>query len=68
MSAAPKYPQIHIKLTGEDGNAFLIMARVKSAMRKAGISHSEIEVYTKEAKSGNYDHLLQTTMNWVSWS
>jgi hypothetical protein len=27
----------------------------------------EIEEYIAEATSGDYDHLLQTTMRWVDW-
>ena len=62
----PRYPQITVQLTGEDGNAFFIMGRVQNAMRKAGVSKEQIAEYWKEATSGDYDHLLQTTMRWVN--
>ncbi len=56
---------VEVKLVGEDGNAFAIMGRVVKAMRKAGVSQAEIKEYENEAMSGDYDHLLQTTMEWV---
>ena len=62
----PHYPEIEVQLSGEDGNAFFIIARVRSALRKSGISQSEIEAFTSEASGGNYDNVLQTCMRWVS--
>ena len=61
----PKYPEIEVKLVGENGNAFVIMAIVQKAMRKAGLSKAEIDAYHAEAMSGDYDHLLLTTMRYV---
>jgi hypothetical protein len=63
---APKYPQVHVKLVGEDGNAFAILGRVAYAMRQAGIDKAEIDAFRAEATSGNYDHLLQTVIAWVA--
>jgi hypothetical protein len=63
-----KYPEIEVQLSGEDGNAFFIIARVRKAMRKADLPGSEIETFTAEATAGNYDHLLQTVMRWVEAS
>ena len=62
----PKYPDIEVQLTGEDGNAFFIIGRVGRALRKGKVDKAEIEAYTNEAMSGDYDHVLQTTMRWVS--
>ena len=64
----PKYPDVHVQLTGEDGNAFFIMGRVARALRRAGVSTEEISAYYKEATAKDYNHVLQTTMRWVSWS
>jgi hypothetical protein len=60
-----KYPNVHVRLVGEDGNAFSIMGRVARVMRRAGVGKDEIDAYTKEALSGDYDHLLATTMRTV---
>jgi len=60
-----KYPNVKVKLVGADGNAFGILSRVLSAMRKAKVPKEEQDAFTKEATSGNYDHLLQTVFLWV---
>lgn len=54
-----------VKLIGEDGNAFAIMGRVVRALRKAGYSSEKVAEYRKEAMSGDYNHLLAVTMDWV---
>ena len=61
-----KYPQITIKLVGEDGNAFAILARVDVALRRANISKEIRELFKKEATSKDYNHLLQVIMQWVN--
>jgi hypothetical protein len=65
MSDFPKYPYITVSLSGEDGNAFSILGRVRKAMRRAELPDAEIEAFLDEAGSGDYDHLLQTVMQWV---
>ena len=62
----PKYPEVEVELTGEDGNAFNIMGKVCKALRDYGCPSGEIEQYLSEAMAGDYDHLLQTTMKWVN--
>lgn len=61
-----KYPEIEVQLTGEDGNAFAIIGRVARAMRYAGVKQTEISEFNKDAMSGDYDHVLQTAMKWVT--
>jgi len=51
-------------LVGEDGNAFAIMGKAIKVARRAGWSQEDIDAYLAEAKSGDYDHLLQTTMKY----
>jgi len=60
-----KYPNIRVKLTGKDGNAFAILGAVCASMRQAGLPKSEISKFTREASSGDYDHLLCTVQDWV---
>ena len=60
-----KYPEVHVDLIGEDGNAFSILGRVTKAMRRGGVDKDEVKEFTDEATSGDYDHLLQTVMKWV---
>lgn len=60
----PKYPNIRVKLIGEDGNAFAILGQVKRALKRGGVPQAEINQYFEEATSGDYNHLLATTMEW----
>lgn len=60
----PKYPEIKIKLVGEDGNAYSILGRCTQAMRTAGLSKAEQKAFMDEATASDYDHLLATAMEW----
>ncbi len=66
--STPKYPHVHVKLTGRDGNAFAVLAAVRAAMRRALIDEAECRAFFVEATSGDYDHLLATAMRWVDVS
>ena len=53
-----------VKLVGTDGNAFAILGKVHNALVRAG--HKDLaKQYMAEATSGDYDHLLQTSMKYV---
>ena len=60
MSNAPDKPQV--QLTGEDGNAVAVIMRCCKAAKKAGWKYEDIEAFAKEAKRGDYDHVLRTAM------
>lgn len=69
------YPDVVVQLSGQDPNAFAIMARVKEALRRHFRETESKEwaqiapiwdKYLAEATAGNYNELLQTTMKWVS--
>lgn len=61
-----KYPEVNVQLVGNDGNAFAILGACKNAARKAGVEKAEIDLYLSEAMSGDYDHLLQVSMDWFN--
>lgn len=61
----PIFDDVTVKLVGEDGNAFLILGRVKRALVDAGHAQGA-ENYYKEATTGNYDNLLVVTMKYVN--
>lgn len=63
----PKYPDVHVKLVGHDGNAFAILGRVSGALKRAGYPDAAKAFYS-EATSGDYDHLLRTAMKYVEVS
>ncbi len=60
-----KFPDVHVALVGQDGNAFSIMARVSAALRRAGHGDA-VKTYMDEAMSGDYNHLLRVTCQTVS--
>ena len=49
-------------LVDVDGNAFAIMAYVSMVMRREGKSNEEIDNYLKDAKSGDYRHLIDVSV------
>ena len=54
-----------VKLTGEDGNAFAILGRMRRAIRSS--NHPELAaVFLQEATSGDYNHLLATCMRYAT--
>lgn len=63
-----KYPNVKVQLSNMDGNAYVIIGAVRKALRRAGVPDVEIDQFSNEAKSGDYDHLLQTAMAWVNVS
>ena len=60
-----KYPHISVQLSGEDGNSMFIIGRVRLAMRRAKVPQHAIDAFTTEALAGDYNHMLQTCMQWV---
>ena len=52
-----------LRLVGEDGNAFSILARAFKVLKIEG-RHQDVEKFRKEATSGDYDHLLSVCDKW----
>ena len=65
MSTEPRFPNINVTLAGEDDNAFAILGRVCRALRRGGVTSEEVDEFTSEATSGDYDHLLAVVQRWV---
>ena len=61
----PKYPNVEVQLIGQDSNGWLIAGKTMQALISGGVDDDEAEEFMREALSGNYDHLLQTVMEWV---
>jgi hypothetical protein len=60
----PKY-NVEVQLSGNDGNAFAIMAQVNRALRNAGATPDELAQYQQESMSGDYNNLLRVASQWV---
>jgi len=54
-----------VKLIDTNGNAFAIIGRVKNALVNAGADKEYVKKYLDEVMSGDYDHLLCVTMDYV---
>ncbi len=52
--------KIDLELEGLDGNAFALMGAFQKQARREEWTAEEIKEVLDEAKSGDYDHLLQT--------
>ena len=61
-----KYPEITVKLIGESGNAFHILGTCRRAMINNHLPQSEIDKFTQEATSSDYNHLLITCTEWFN--
>lgn len=65
MSTTPTYPDVTVRLTGQDGNAFAVMGAVSAAIRRAHGS-AAASAYSAEAmESDSYDALLRHAMQTV---
>ena len=62
----PKYPDITVELIGQDSNAFNLLGICRRAMKQADLPQSEIEAFTTEATSSDYNHLLITCTEWFN--
>ncbi|MBL4709732.1 MAG: hypothetical protein JKY48_14965 [Flavobacteriales bacterium] len=56
---------VKVQLSGEDGNAFAVIGRVRTAMKQAEVPIETIKEFSDDAMSGDYDHVLQTCMKYV---
>lgn len=70
-----KYPDVTVQLTGEDGNAFFIVSRVRSAIERhlreehgysSVVARGIGDGFMDDALSGDYNHVVQTCMKWVT--
>jgi hypothetical protein len=62
----PKMPHVTVNLSGEDGNAMMIIGAVRRAMKRAGASSEDCSAFSNQAMSGDYDNVLRTCMEWVN--
>lgn len=53
-----------VKLAGEDGNAFAIIARCSNALKRAGLKDEAAKFRQKCMNAGDYDGILQLAMEY----
>ncbi len=62
----PKHPHIIVRLSDQDGNAFMILGMCRQAAKEAGLTKKDIQAFYEEATSGDYDHLIKTAARWFA--
>ena len=62
----PKYPDVEVQLSGEDGNAFMLIGKTRRALKRHDVSDEEIEQFSTEATSGDYNNVIATIGRWVT--
>lgn len=66
--STPRFPNVKVRLSGTDGNAFAILGKVSAALRKNGVPDHEVKAFNDQSMSGDYDQLLITCTQWVEVS
>jgi hypothetical protein len=61
----PRYPDVQVRLTGTDGNAFAVIGLVRTAIRSAHGTEAADEFSHAAMQSGSYDELLRFVMRTV---
>jgi hypothetical protein len=62
-----KFPHVKVKLTGSDGNVFMVIGKVLEAMHRARVSGRDIGEFKTEATSAkDYDHVIAKVAEWVT--
>jgi len=57
--------KINLDLIGLDGNAFFLMASFQKQARRENWTQEEINEVLTECKKGDYNHLLNTLMDFT---
>ena len=55
--------KLNLNLEGKNGNAFCLLGYFMKEAKKAGWTEEEIKKVVEDAKSGDYDHLLQVLID-----
>lgn len=63
-----RYPDVNVKLTGEDGNAAVIISRVRSAIHRKRGQKAANDFATEAFEAGSYDEVLRLCMKTVNVS
>jgi hypothetical protein len=60
-----KFPDVHVQLTGRDGNIFAIMAAVDTALTRAGHADAVDDFITELTSTDSYYKALAVVMRTV---
>ncbi|MBS0422527.1 MAG: hypothetical protein JSR66_32770 [Proteobacteria bacterium] len=64
--STPKFPNVCVQLTGQEGNVFSILGRVQRGLKEGDVSDENISAFWDELSAvHSYDEALQIIMHWV---
>ena len=63
-----RYPDVHVKLSGTDGNTMAMIGRVAVALARAGHADVTDEFALDITSAETYDEAVQKIMHWVDVS
>jgi hypothetical protein len=61
-----KFPDVAVRLSGHDGNIYMIMGTVIAVLRRAGHGDAEEDFTRDVTSSDSYEQALSRVMNWVT--
>ena len=64
----PTYPHVQVRLSGTDGNVFMLIGRVSAALRRQAGTAAADGFATAAYQCGSYDEVIQLAMATVSIS
>lgn len=65
VQQGPTYPEVTVRLSGEDGNVHHLIGLVARALRQAGHREAASEFTRDALRSTSYDDVLQLIMRTV---
>jgi hypothetical protein len=68
MSGDVKFPDVQVKLTGQDGNIFSVIGTVTRALERAGHADAVAEFIAQVTASDSYHAALSVAMRTVNVS
>ena len=63
-----EFPDVHVQLSGEDGNVFSIIGRVTKALKRVGEYDAATQFANDAMDCPSYDDVLQLVMRTVETS
>jgi hypothetical protein len=66
----PRFPEVEltVDIFGTEGNAFFLISKVRRELAYHDASEEEVEEFDKEAKSGDYQNVLDTIGRWITFT
>ena len=60
-----KYPDVTVRLVGEDGNVFSVIGRVARGLRRGGHADAAVEFEELAFNADSYDAVLRLAISYV---